>query len=75
MNRSGESLPESYLTGKRGEQAAKAYLEARGYTVLAMNYRAGHREIDLIAQTGDRLVFVEVKTRAQNCLVLPQDAV
>lgn len=68
-------LPESCLTGRRGEQAAKAYLEARGYTILAANYHAGHKEIDLIAQTDDRLVFVEVKTRAKNCLVLPQDAV
>lgn len=75
LNRQGNALPESYVTGRRGELAAKAYLETRGYTVLAMNYHAGHREIDLIAQTADRLVFVEVKTRAQNGLVLPQDAV
>ena len=68
-------LPEAYLTGRRGEQAAKAYLEARGYTILAANYHAGHKEIDLIAQADNRLVFVEVKTRAANCLVLPQDAV
>ncbi len=70
-----KQLPESYLTGRRGEQAAKAYLEARGYTILSANYRAGHKEIDLIAQGDNRLVFVEVKTRAKNCLVLPQDAV
>lgn len=75
LNRQGHALPESYVTGRRGELAAKAYLEARGYRVLEMNYHAGHREIDLIAQTDDRLVFVEVKTRAQNGLILPQDAV
>ncbi len=71
----GKRLPEAYVTGRRGEQAAKAYLEARGYTILAANYHAGHKEIDLIAQTGNRLVFVEVKTRAKNRRVLPQDAV
>lgn len=70
-----QPLPESYLTGKGGEEAAKAYLTAKGYTILETNYRVGHREIDLIAQHENRLVFVEVKTRAQNCLVLPQDAV
>lgn len=70
-----QPLPESYLTGKGGEEAAKAYLAAKGYTILETNYRVGHREIDLIAQHENRLVFVEVKTRAQNCLVLPQDAV
>lgn len=75
LNRRGHTLPESYVTGRRGELAAKAYLEARGYMVLETNYHVGHREIDLIAQTADRLVFVEVKTRAQNCLILPQDAV
>ncbi len=70
-----EPLPEFYLTGKGGEEAAQTYLIAKGYTILETNYRVGHREIDLIAQHENRLVFVEVKTRAQNCLVLPQDAV
>ena len=49
--------------GARGEALAAAYLEQRGYTVLERNYRCRTGEIDLIARQGNRLAFVEVKTR------------
>lgn len=51
--------------GKRGEDAAAAYLTAHGCTVVARNVRLGHGEIDLIAEDGTRLLFVEVKTRME----------
>lgn len=35
-------------TGDRGEALAAAYLEARGYRILAHNYRYGRAEIDLV---------------------------
>lgn len=50
-------------TGATGEELACRYLEKLGYTIHARNWRAGHLEIDIIAQWGDTLVIVEVKTR------------
>ncbi|MEK7404713.1 MAG: YraN family protein [Acidobacteriota bacterium] len=52
-------------TGRRGEDLAHRYLERRGFTVVARNYRppAGSGEIDLVAWEGETLVFVEVKSR------------
>ena len=50
-------------TGRAGEQIAARYLQKQGYRLLAMNYRTRYGEIDLIAQDGDTVVFVEVKTR------------
>lgn len=50
--------------GERGEQTARAYLEARGYACVAQNYRYGHCEIDLVMRQGERTVFVEVKARS-----------
>lgn len=47
--------------GRRGEAAAAAYLEERGYRIRARRYRAAGGEIDLVAEEGDELVFVEVK--------------
>ncbi len=51
--------------GARGEDLAHRFLQRRGYTVVARNWRTprGHREVDLIAWQGETLVFVEVKTR------------
>ncbi len=62
-------------TGKIGENAAKTYLEERGYKVLHENWRQGILEIDLIAKSGQLLIFVEVKTRKVNSLVEPHVAV
>lgn len=50
-------------TGKAGEEKAAQFLLEKGYEILARNYRHQHAEIDLIAQKGKLLVFVEVKTR------------
>ncbi|MGQ0561492.1 MAG: YraN family protein, partial [Gemmatimonadota bacterium] len=36
----------------------------RGWQILDRNYRAGHKEIDIVAQRGDTVAFVEVKARA-----------
>jgi putative endonuclease len=51
--------------GRIGEDLVHRYLRGRGCTVVARNYRppAGHGEIDLVVWHGDKLVFVEVKTR------------
>jgi len=48
-------------TGARGEELAARYLENRGYRVLDRNFRTRRGEIDIVAQAGDRVVFVEVK--------------
>lgn len=49
--------------GAEGERHAADYLAARGYRIVARNVRAGGVELDLIAQRGPLVVFVEVKTR------------
>ena len=50
-------------TGAVGEQAAVRFLEARGYGILARNWRCARGELDIIAQDGRELVFVEVRTK------------
>ncbi|MEG1929722.1 MAG: YraN family protein [Anaerovorax sp.] len=49
--------------GAWGEQTAAVELERKGYCILERNYRCKLGEIDLIAQDGATLVFIEVKTR------------
>ena len=61
--------------GRWGEQQAARYLRRRLYRIVATNYRCRHGEIDLIAQRGKTLAFVEVKTRRGRCFGAPQEAV
>lgn len=56
----------SYKTalGRRGEELAAEYLEKMGFVISGRNVRVSHDEIDIIAEDGKYIVFVEVKTRA-----------
>jgi len=58
-----------------GERAAEAELERAGLTVLERRFRIKIGEIDLIAQRGRLLVFVEVKTRSGTAYGPPAHAV
>ena len=49
--------------GKWGEERAVRELERRGYAILARRYRTRHGEIDIVADDGGTIVFVEVKAR------------
>jgi putative endonuclease len=49
--------------GKWGEDRAVRELEQRGYAILARRYRTRHGEIDIVADHGGTIVFVEVKAR------------
>jgi putative endonuclease len=61
--------------GQRGERLAAEYLSKQGYRVLARNHRTALGELDLIAQDGLEVVFVEVKTRVGGRSRTPEEAV
>jgi putative endonuclease len=69
--------PADLASGRRAEDLAHRSLRRRGMTVVARNYRPpfGGGEIDLIAWDQDRLVFVEVKSRASAASGPPDRAV
>jgi putative endonuclease len=47
--------------GRTGEDQAVEYLIARGYKILERNFRSARGEVDIIAETSENIVFVEVK--------------
>ncbi len=61
--------------GRTGERLAMEQLVAHGYHVLACNVRCRYGEIDLVAEEGQDLVFIEVKTRRGTAFGLPEEAV
>ena len=58
-------MPEAHnqQLGTFGERVAIAHLEEKGYRIRETNFRVREGEIDIVAEQGDTLVFVEVKTR------------
>ncbi len=48
--------------GNIGETEACNYLQKLGFSILTRNYRKPWGEIDIVAQKGNKIHFVEVKT-------------
>ena len=73
------SLKRSSMTkseiGKLGEESVCAYLKKQGYKIAARNYRIKGGEIDIVAENGDYIAFVEVKARKPDSLVTGFEAV
>lgn len=61
--------------GQRGEALAWNFLRKRGYSILEKNYRTRFGEVDIIAQKGGVLVFLEVKTRRDHQFGFPAESV
>ena len=49
--------------GKAAEVAVAAALEAEGFTIVALNLRLGHLELDIVARCAELVVVVEVRSR------------
>ena len=49
--------------GELGERIAERWLRRHGWRVVQRRFRTGHRDIDLVVEQGDLVVFVEVKAR------------
>jgi putative endonuclease len=49
--------------GQEGEAEAERYLRRKGYRIVARNVRSSLGELDLVAEDGHVLVFIEVKAR------------
>ena len=61
--------------GKLGEDSVCNYLLGMGYRIVSRNYRIKGGEIDIIAENGDYIAFVEVKSRKPDSLVAGFEAV
>ena len=61
--------------GNKGENFAAEYYKKLGFTVTAQNYSCRGGEIDIIVENGEYIIFVEVKTRSENALYQPSEAV
>lgn len=72
-------MAEHNKEGKWGEDVACEYLQKQGYIIMERDWTYGRssRDIDIICKTADltTVVFVEVKTRSNDDVTDPEDAV
>lgn len=61
--------------GRLGEDLAAHFLEGKGYRIIERNYRYDRGEIDIVAQDGNDLVFVEVKLRETEAFGSPEESI
>jgi putative endonuclease len=61
--------------GRWGEDLVARKLAADGYEIVARNWRCEVGEIDLVAQDGDDLAIVEVRTRRGKALGTPEESI
>ena len=61
--------------GAWGEDKAVRFLVQRGCKILARNYRSRYGEIDIIAEDGQEIAFVEVRLRSSTAHGRPEETV
>jgi putative endonuclease len=61
--------------GEAGEEIAARELIRRGYTIHERNWRCPEGELDLVAEQGQSLVFVEVRTRRGKHFGTPEESI
>jgi putative endonuclease len=61
--------------GDAGEEIATRELVRRGYVVRERNWRCPEGELDIVAEQGEALVFVEVRTRRGDRFGTPEESI
>ncbi|HNT34119.1 MAG TPA: YraN family protein [bacterium] len=61
--------------GSRYEDLAEAYLSEKGYRILERNIHSRYGEIDIVAEDGSVIVFVEVRMRSRNDYGSPAESI
>jgi putative endonuclease len=66
---------DAQILGELGERIAERWLAKKGWRLVGRRFRNGHRDIDLIVEGDDTVVFVEVKARRPSDFGDPTEAV
>lgn len=61
--------------GKLGEDMVANFLKKQGCLIVRRNYHSKYGEIDIVAEKGEYIFFIEVKTREQESPITPVGAV
>ena len=65
-------MADSHILGHEGEDKAVDFLINKGYKILHRNWKSGKKELDIVAEDCNNIVFIEVKTRSGNFVSDPR---
>lgn len=68
-------MPAKRALGRKGEEIACRELKKMGYKVIEKNFRCREGEIDIIAEHGGYICFIEVKARSTREFGMPEESV
>lgn len=63
------------IIGDSGEEFVAGRLQDWGFAIAERNYRSRYGEIDIIAENGQLILFVEVKLRSSGAIAAPREFV
>lgn len=66
-------MSDSKSLGQKGEELAAEHLKGKGYSIRHRNWVSGKKEIDIVAENKDYIIFVEVKTRSEQPMAERRD--
>jgi putative endonuclease len=69
------SMDQRKQTGRRGEEIAASHLAGKGYKIIDRNWHCPSGELDIVAEKGGTLVFVEVRTRRGHRFGLAEESI
>jgi len=73
--RTGPKKESTVAKGRQAENQARDFLKKKGFRILEQNYRCRFGEIDIVAEQGEELVFVEVRSLGPKARHLPEETV
>jgi putative endonuclease len=68
-------MTEKQMTGENGEQIAKNYLVANGFSIWHTNWRQGHKELDIIAEKNNYIHIIEVRSLSSGFFQQPYQSI
>ncbi|MCP4604300.1 MAG: YraN family protein [Proteobacteria bacterium] len=68
-------MQSTHSTGIKGEDYVCTTLRKRGFIILDRNVREKFAEIDIVAEDGETLCFIEVRTRRNTTLGHPSETI
>ena len=69
-----EAMAQRKQIGQQGEALAASYLAEQGYNIVQRNWRCPLGELDIVAEAGETLIFVEVRTRRSHRFGLAEES-